>query len=103
VRDANGAPAASGAVIVFPASTEAWESIGFSARRFASVPIGAGGVYAHTQLPPGDYLVSAIAAADRARWLDREFLSSAARAAVRVEIAPGGIATQDLRMPGDRR
>lgn len=103
VRDTNGAPATSGSVIVFPASPAAWDAIGFTARRFASVPVGAGGVYVHTQLPPGDYLVSAISAADRSKWLDREFLSTAASAAARVRIEPGAMLAQDLRMPGDRR
>ena len=103
VRDANGAPAASGWVIAFPASPSAWETIGFRARRFSSVPIAASGTYALTQLPPGDYLLTVISAADRARWLTREFLLAASAGATRVRIDPGTVLAQDLRVDGARR
>jgi hypothetical protein len=103
VLDASGAPATSGAVIVFPASESAWETMGTRAWRFRSVPLGARGSYLLTQLPPGDYLVAAISAPDRARWLEREFLSAAAATATRVRVDPGVAIVQDLRMGGGGR
>jgi hypothetical protein len=103
VLDASGAPATSGAVIVFPASESAWETMGLRARRFGSVPIGGGGAYVITQLPPGDYLMTAIPAPDRARWLEREYLSMAAATATRVSVESGAAIVQDVRMTGGRR
>jgi hypothetical protein len=103
VRDTNGVPATSGLVIAFPAASAAWDTVGLSAPRFRSAPIAAGGRYLLTQLPPGDYLVTAISAADRSRWLNREFLSSAAATATRIRVETGATMTQDLRMPGERR
>jgi hypothetical protein len=103
VRDANGTPATSGSVIVFPASPAAWEAVGFTARRFRSAPITPGGAYLHRELPPGDYLVAAISDADRMKWLNRDFLSAAAASATRLRIDSGTTIAQDLRMPGGRR
>jgi hypothetical protein len=98
VRDANGAPVTGGSVIVFPAAAGSWEAIGFRARRFASAAIGHGGSYALTRLPPGEYLVAAIPAADRSRWVNRDFLSAAAAGATRVRLDPGATIAQDLRL-----
>jgi hypothetical protein len=103
VLDASGTPAAWGAVIVFPASESAWETRGFRARRFRSVPIGGRGAYVITQLPPGEYLVTAIPASDRARWLEREFLSTAAATATRVRVESGAAIAVDVRMTGGRQ
>jgi hypothetical protein len=101
VHDANGAPATSGLVIAFPTSPAAWDFVGFTARRFVSAPIAPGGAYVLTQLPPGEYLLSAISAEDGAGWLNRDFLSAAAATATRVKVESGAI-TQDLRMSGGR-
>ena len=103
VRDGSGAAATGGSVIAFPVSPAAWETIGFRGRRFASAPIAAGGSYVLTQLPPGEYLVTVIPAADRARWLTRDFLLAAAAGATRVRIEPGATLMQDLRVDGARR
>jgi hypothetical protein len=97
VRDTSGRPTSGGSVIVFPASPEAWVAIGFTANRFRLAPTDVNGVYAHTQLPPGDYLIAAISPADRARWIDPQFLSAAAATATRLRIGAGATIAQDLQ------
>lgn len=102
VTDASGAPAASGAVLTFPASPALWRNFGLSANLFKTSTVVASGTYRVDRLVPGDYLVVAVPDEDRSKWVDPDFLSKIAGQAIRVRVEPGSTVTQNLRMVGGK-
>jgi hypothetical protein len=98
VHGTDGNVAVEGAVIAFPPSPDALLDSGLSAIRFQDVAIAADGTYELPPLIPGNYLLAAIPAQDRARWLEPEFLAAVSREATRVTIGLAGTVTQDLRI-----
>lgn len=103
VRDGAGRVVSDGAVITFPANPEAWKTMGISAQQFRTSTIVADGTYRVTQLAPGEYLLAAVPMEDRGKWVDPEFLTSLAAAAVRLKMDATTSATQELRLIGGGR
>jgi hypothetical protein len=90
-----GAPATDCTVIVFPGDPALWISQGRAIR--ADQPDGTGRV-TFTGLPPGMYLMAAVAEVEDGEWFDREFLQRLRPRAVPVSLAEGESRTQTLQM-----
>jgi hypothetical protein len=94
VHDGAGQPTPDYQVIVFAADKAYW-----SARtRIRSVKPAADGKYIVQSVPPGEYLMAAVADADPDEVYDPAFLEQLSRSAIRISIAEGEKKTQDLRI-----
>lgn len=97
VRDANGNPDTSAAVVVFPANAEGWRTYGATPRRLKSGATNAKGEFGISSLPPGDYLAIAIPEDQSDDWRDPKTLDGLARVATPVTILEGEHRMIDLR------
>jgi len=97
VHDASGAPDPSATVLVFPADSGAWIDYGSAPRRLRAVRVGRDGHYQTTGLPPGEYLVVAVADEATANWQDPAVLKALARVATRIDLPEGESRSQLLR------
>ena len=97
VRDANGDPATTPMVAVFPQDKSLWRLPGMGSRRVQTAAPGRDGRYTFRGLPSGDYVVVAVdgGAPD---FSDPKLLTSLSTNASRVTIADGEARTQDLRV-----
>jgi hypothetical protein len=98
VRDAQGAPAASGTVTVFPAAPELWAAGGLNPPRVRSAPILRTGAYSLSGMPAGDYYVVALDAPVAGAWQSPDFFKAAVPFATRVSVAWGQAASVDLKI-----
>jgi protocatechuate 3,4-dioxygenase beta subunit len=94
VQDSSGQAALDYQVIVFPADRSLWPST----RRVRSIKPSADGKYAASNLPPGDYLISAVLDVEPGEWFDPAFLEPLSRGAFKVAIGEGEKKVQDLRV-----
>jgi hypothetical protein len=85
-------------VIVFPTDRTAWVGYGSSARRLRNVRADKSGAYSIANLPAGEYFVAAVADKLAIDWQNPEFLASLAADAVRVRLADGQKATQNVKV-----
>ena len=92
---ASGQPASEFVVIVYPADRAMWRP---GARRIRSLRPGSDGAFSTADLPPGEYLIAAITDADPNEWQQPSFLEQLVPASVKVTIAEGQKARQDLRI-----
>jgi hypothetical protein len=69
-------------------------------RRIQSVRPSTDGKYIVRNLPPGDYLLTAVTDIEPGEWYDPSLLEQLVRGAVKVTIADGEKKTQDLRLAG---
>lgn len=97
VQSGPGAPDTSATVLVFPADAAAWIDYGSFPRRLREIRVGLDGHYRTAGLPPGDYLVVAVADESTANWQDPTVLKALAREATPVAIADGELRTLTLR------
>jgi protocatechuate 3,4-dioxygenase beta subunit len=95
VQDGAGQPAPEYHVVVFSADKSQW---GPQSRRIRSVRPGADGRYVFANMPPGDYLLTAVTDIEPGEWFDPALLEQLARAAIKVSIAEGEKKSQDLRL-----
>jgi hypothetical protein len=58
------------------------------------------GHYAIADLPPGDYLVAAVADVDPGEWEDPAFLAQLVQASLKLTVADGEKKVQNLRLGG---
>jgi hypothetical protein len=99
VTDTQGAVSARAMVLAFPVDPQRWSGYGAYPRTLRSVPAGDGGVYTFEHLPPGEYCVIAVDAADAEGWEDPARLEALALRARRLSIAAGdSLKTLDLRV-----
>jgi hypothetical protein len=97
LQTAGGAPVSDVFVIAYAADRKLW---GIAARRVRAVRPDADGRYSIKDLPPGDYLISAVTDVDQDEWQDPAFLEKLLGASVKITIADGEKKVQDLRLGG---
>jgi hypothetical protein len=88
------------AVLLFPVNEEYWF---YGTRRIVTTLPGTDGTFTlggpgPSLLPPGEYYLAAVTDVTKDEQYDPAFLKSIAPAAIRVTIAPGARARQDLRI-----
>jgi hypothetical protein len=99
VSDSNGAPTATAAVLAFPVDPQRWSGYGANPRTLKSALTTRTGTYAFDHLPPGDYFVVAVDAAELDGWRDPARLEALSNGATRVAIrADQAVQTVDLRI-----
>jgi hypothetical protein len=89
VHGATGVPDPTATVLIFPSETTAWLDYGSYPRRLRAVRVGREGHYDTSGLPPGEYLVVAVADEAAVNWQDPPALKSLARVATLVKLAEG--------------
>ena len=93
----SGQPAPSHFIVAFPADRALWRPL---ARRIQSVRAGTDGTWTMRNLPPGDYLLAALADLDPDDLLDPAFFDKLVSASVRISLGEGEQKTQDLKIGG---
>jgi len=93
----NGAAVSDFSVIAFSEDPRFW---GPHSRRIQAVRPGLDGRFLFADLPPGEYLLGAVTDVDDGEWFDKAFLENLRPNAVRVSIADGKDAVQDIRIGG---
>lgn len=103
VKDARGAASPNAVVLAFPVDPQRWVGYGKSPRNVRSVSMSTSGVYTFEHLPPGDYYVIAIDAAQADGWRDPKMLQILASRAEKLTVAAGDAArTLDLSLKAIR-
>ena len=95
VRDAKGAPATTGLLIVFPVDRTMWTNYGLRPARIKAGPISVTGTYS-ILLPAGEYYIASIDAGASVDVLDPRFLEAASVGATRITLTLGETKTVDL-------
>jgi hypothetical protein len=96
VRDSKNAPASGLTVIAFSSDRQYWRA---QSRRIQAARTDAGGAFRLRSLPPGDYLLVAVADVEQGEWFDPAYLDQARTAATRATLGEGEKKTMDLRGP----
>jgi hypothetical protein len=97
LNTAGGRPAPDFFVIVIPEDPSLWVP---KSRRVRTTRPATDGAFSFADLPAGNYLVGALTDVTEKDWNDPKFLAALAPAAVKVTIALGQVAVQDLRIGG---
>ena len=95
VRDAKGAVAAVGQVIVFPTDRALWTNYGLRPGKLRSARVSTSGAYA-VALRAGEYFVAAIDQGGPSDWMEPRFLEAASAGATRITVLPSETKTVDL-------
>ena len=95
VQDAGGQPAPEYHIVLFARDKAYWTP---TSRRLRTVRPAADGKYVIANLPPGDYLMTAVTDMEQGEQFDPAFLEVLSRSAIAVAIAEGEKKTQDLRL-----
>jgi hypothetical protein len=99
VTDDRGTASVSAIVLAFPADRQRWLGYGDSPRTLKTAATTEKGGYAFGHLPPGDYYLIAVEAAEADGWQDPATLEALSRWASKVTIASGSAPkTLDLRV-----
>ncbi len=93
----SGAPAADVFVVVYAADRKFW---GPAARRVRAVRPDADGHYSIADLPPGDYLMSAVVDIDQDEWQNPAFLDTLVGTSVKISLGDGEKRVQDVKIGG---
>ena len=96
VRDERGQPSSDSFVYVFPAGSDAWVDFGPMPVGISQLLPDARGFYRTSNLPPGDYLVSASKAVPPDVWQTTTFLRTLVSSAARVKLGASEHRTVDL-------
>jgi hypothetical protein len=96
VRDDQGRPATDAIVIAFPVEREQWTNNGLLPPGFSVTTPGDGGMFRQTNLPAGEYFVTAIGS-DEPDWRNPKFLQAASALAARVTLDWGETKTVDMK------
>ena len=89
VQSGSGAADASATVLVFPADPGSWIDYGEFPRRLRSVRADRDGRFVMIGLPPGKYLIAAIAEEGAGDWQNPKTLQALARLATAIAVADG--------------
>jgi hypothetical protein len=90
-----GQPASEFVVIVYPTDRAMWRP---GARRIRSMRPASDGAFATADLPPGEYFIAAVTDAEPNEWQQPSFLERLVAASIKITIANGQKARQDLRI-----
>jgi hypothetical protein len=96
VREIDGRPAATAAVVFFPVDRALWRQAGIASRRVQAAPTSRTGAYSFSGLPAGNYWV--IATDGPGDFSDPTVLASLIPSATRVTMSEGASRTVDLRV-----
>ena len=96
VQNERGAPDQTGSVVVLPADSTAWKEGVINARRLRSVRLTTTGSFTFGDLPPGAYLVTAIAGDLPENWQLAATLEAISRLGTRVVVGDGAKVSQSL-------
>jgi hypothetical protein len=83
-----GEPVTYAIVLAFPAVRSLWTDFGLG-RRFRSLVTGGDGGFSFTDVPAGDYFVTAVNNVPDSGWRDEAWLTALASASTRVTVAEG--------------
>lgn len=95
VQDAGGQPAPEYHIVLFARDKAHWTA---TSRRIRTVRPAADGKYVIANLPPGDYLMTAVTDMEQGEQFDPAFLEVLLRSSIGIAIAEGEKKTQDLRI-----
>jgi Carboxypeptidase regulatory-like domain len=95
IQDASGQPAPEYTVVVFARDKTLWT---MQSRRVRTARPAADGRFVMPNLPPGDYLMTAVTDLEPGEQSDPAFLELLSRSAIAVMIGEGEKKTQDLRL-----
>jgi protocatechuate 3,4-dioxygenase beta subunit len=84
------------AILVFPQDSRRWVDYGLSSPRLRETRSLADGAFQLRGLPPGDYLLAALASPGESQWRDPSFLTALLTTATPVLIRTGGTDRVDL-------
>jgi protocatechuate 3,4-dioxygenase beta subunit len=98
VVDDAGTAVANAHIVAFPASYTRWIANGMSIRTMRSLRSSPTGSYNLTGLPPGAYLLAALADGDTEAWPDRRVVESIAKVAQMVVLQEGRPVTLTLKV-----
>jgi hypothetical protein len=87
---------ADASVLLFPADRSLWPEARAMARRFRTARPGTDGTFAMSDVPPGDYLVVAVADVAVANWPDTKFVTALAPLANSLRVEPGSRSSLSL-------
>ena len=103
VTDARGDASPTAVVLAFPVDPRRWSGYGTSPRTLKSALTTRTGVYIFDHLPPGEYYVIAVDAAEADGWKDPKTLEALAGVAAKLRVAAGDTPqTLDLTLKGIR-
>jgi protocatechuate 3,4-dioxygenase beta subunit len=97
VTDFSGKPTAEYTLIVFSSDRSYWTP---QSRRIRSARPGTDGRFSIGNLPPGDYLLSAVTEPEPGQWFDPAYLDQLQTTSLRVSLAPGEKKEQSVRLSG---
>jgi len=95
LSEASGVGTFSYTVVVIPSDRRYWMP---GSRRIATTRPATDGRFSFRDLPPGEYLLAAVADVEPGGEFDPEFLSGVSAAGLRVVVTEGGRHTQDIRV-----
>jgi hypothetical protein len=96
VRGATLAPDSTASVLLFPTDRQRWRDARGAERTFVIARTRANGAFTLANVPPGNYLVAAVADTAAADWPDQKFLEKVAPLATSVHVTGGQAMTIDL-------
>jgi hypothetical protein len=103
VKDARGDLSPTAVVLAFPVDPRLWTGYGASPRNLKSALTTRTGVYTFEHLPPGDYYLAAIDAAEMDGWQDPKTLEQLAAVATKLTVTADGLEkTLDLTLKAMR-
>jgi hypothetical protein len=102
VSGRDGGQDADAVVLAFPADRNRWRDARASTFTFVATRTNRDGTFTILGLPPGSYVVAAVADADAGDWPDEAFLARVAAGAAMVRVEPGRRETLALRTGGIR-
>ena len=97
LQDALGRPTSDYTIIIFSSDNRYWTP---QSRRIRATRPGTDGKFSFTNLPAGQYRLTAVTDAEQGEWFDPAFLSQVVGASVTITLAEGEKKTQDIRMAG---
>jgi len=97
LQDSSGRPVPDFTIVVYPADQRYWLP---QARRIAATRPDTDGRYSFSNLPPGEYRLTAIVDAEPGEWYNPAFLGQIGAGSIPITIGPGESKVQDIRLAG---
>jgi hypothetical protein len=94
-QDASGRPLAGHTIVLFGTERASWT---WQSRRIKAARPASDGRFAFSEMPPGEYFLTAVTDVETNEWFDARFLEQLVPAAIKVTIADGEKKVQDIRI-----